>query len=228
MPVTKYPCPTCGAEIPFRTSIAAYATCPYCRTMVVRQDDGIRNIGTMAQLPDDMSPFQIGTDGYYKGVHFGIVGRMRIGWEDGSWNEWFLVSDDMKRGWLAEAQGFYAPCFDTTGEIDDRHLGDIKSLAAAVEAEKGSCMANLMGRTIPLAHASYRITDIKQAECIGSEGELPFPAAKGRKTWSIDLTHGEGQFASIELGPEGLRVFEGQYVEWPDLRCGNYRRFEGW
>lgn len=228
MPVAKYPCPSCGAEIPFRTSIAAYATCPYCRTMVVRQDDGIKNIGVMAQLPDDMSPFQIGTDGYFKGVHFGIVGRMRIGWEDGSWNEWFMVSDDMKRGWLAEAQGFYAPCFETTQEIDAKHMAEINKFGASIEVGKGAATGAAMGKQIALAHATYRVTDIKLAECIGSEGELPFKAPQGRKTLSIDLAHGEGQFASIELGPEGTRVFEGQYVEWPDLRCGNYRRFEGW
>jgi DNA-directed RNA polymerase subunit RPC12/RpoP len=228
MPVKNYPCPSCGAEIPFRTSIAAYAICPYCRTMVVRQDDGIKNIGTMAQLPEDMSPFQIGADGYYKGVHFGIVGRMRIGWDDGSWNEWFMVSDDMKRGWLAEAQGFYAPCFDTTAEIDSHRMDAIRDLGAMVEGVKDAGASNPMGKSVSLTLATYRITDIKQAECLGSEGELPFKAPQGRKTWSVDLTHGEGQFASIEFGPEGARVFEGQYVEWPDLRCGNYRHFEGW
>lgn len=228
MPVAKYPCPSCGAEIIFRTSIAAYSTCPYCHTMVVRQDDGIKNIGTMAQLPDDMSPFQIGADGYYNGVHFGIVGRMRIGWEDGSWNEWFMVSDDMRRGWLAEAQGFYAPCFETTAELDGKHKEDIDAIAQQLESAQGTGMTNLMGRTVALKYASYRIVDIKQAECIGSEGELPFKAAKGRKTMSADLIHGDNLFACIEAGPEGTRIFEGAYTDWHDLRCSNYRHFEGW
>ncbi len=226
MPITNFPCPTCGAQIPFRTSIAAYAVCPYCRTMVVRQDEGIKSIGTMAQLPDDMSPFQIGAAGYYKGVHFGIVGRMRIGWQDGSWNEWFMVSDDMRKGWLAEAQGAYAPCFETTGDLDEVHKGAVAQLAARL-ADPGSA-AGLLGHSIGLRFAKYKIVDVKQAECIASEGELPFSAPQGRKTWSLDLIYGAGQFASIEVGDDGTRVFEGSYVEWNDLRCSNYRHFEGW
>jgi DNA-directed RNA polymerase subunit RPC12/RpoP len=225
MPVAKYPCPTCGAEIPFRTSIAAYATCPYCRTMVVRQDSGIKNIGEMAQLPDDMSPFQLGTDGYFQGIHFGIVGRMRIGYEDGSWNEWFMVSDDMKRGWLAEAQGFYAPCFETTDQISKDRMAELSKFGAALEA--GNSTSN-MGKSFTLKNGAYKVVDIKQAECLGSEGELPFVAAKGRRTWSIDLGHGDNGFASVEFSEDGTRVFEGSYVEWPDLRCGNFRHFEGW
>lgn len=228
MPVAKYPCPTCGAEIIFRTSIAAYATCPYCHTMVVRQDDGIKNLGTMAQLPEDMSPFQIGTDGYFNGVHFGIVGRMRMGWEDGSWNEWFMVSDDMRRGWVAEAQGFYAPCFETTDDLDDAHKHNVGLIAAELEGAKESGLTNLMGKIVTLKKSAYKIVDIKVAECIGSEGELPFKAAKGRKTVSADLIHGDNLFATIEAGPEGTRIFEGAYVEWADLRCGYFRRFEGW
>lgn len=225
--MTKFPCPSCGAEIVFRTSIAPYAVCPYCRTMVVRQDDGIRDIGIMAALPDDMSPFQIGTTGYYKGVHFGIVGRMRIAWEEGNWNEWFMVSDDQRRGWLAEAQGFYAPCFDVTDELDAQEKQAIDELADKVAVYK-KIAAKVTGTVVSLKNAKYRVVDVKSAECIGSEGELPFQAPKGRKTTSIDLTQGDGLFACIELGPDGNRVFEGSYAEWKDLRCSYFRQFEGW
>ncbi len=217
--MTKYPCPTCGAEIVFRTSITSYAVCPYCRTMVVRQDEGIRNIGTMAALPDDMSPFQIGTEGYYKGVHFGIVGRMKMGWEDGNWNEWFIVADNGRRGWLAEAQGFYAPCYDITEGFDWASLGmPVKDLA------QGSSL----GKEVAFNRTTYKIVDIKEAVCIGSEGELPFQAPQGRKTESIDLVHDNGMFGSIEISSDGMHAFEGSYVEWADLRCSNVRKLEGW
>jgi hypothetical protein len=223
--MTKFPCPSCGAEIPFRTSIAAYAVCPYCRTMVVRRDDDIKNLGAVAALPDDMSPFQIGTEGYYNNVHFGIVGRLRIGWEDGNWNEWFMVSDDQRKGWLAEAQGFYAPCFDVTDELDDTERNAIADIGRRAGNASGG---GVLGARVSLKKAQYKIVDVKEAECIGCEGELPFLAPKGRKTTSIDLIHGDGLFASIEISEEGNRVFEGSYAEWHDLRCSNYRHFENW
>lgn len=225
--MTKFPCPSCGAEIIFRTSIASYAVCPYCRTMVVRTDDDIKSIGEMAALPEDMSPFQIGTEGYYKGIHFGIVGRLRIGWEDGNWNEWFMVSDDQRRGWLAEAQGFYAPCFDVTDNLDQREKKAVDDLASKVTQYKNA-LAKVTGTVVSLKNANYSVVDVKNAECVGSEGELPFQAPQGRKTTTIDLVQGDGLFASIEIGPDSNRVFEGSYVEWRDLRCSHFRHFEGW
>lgn len=225
----KYPCPSCGAEIIFRTSIASHAVCPYCRTMVVRDDESLRKTGEMAQLPDDMSPFQIGAEGTFRGVRFGIAGRMKLGYQDGSWNEWFIVSDDARRGWLAEAQGFYAPCFEVEAPSEQtlHAIGKMQEWAGGDLATE-SWAKNPAGQRIKIEGVTYKIVDIKQAECIAAEGELPFSAPQGRKTITIDCLGGEGQFASIELADGGVRVFTGAYVTWPELNCRYYRTFEGW
>ena len=225
-----FPCPSCGAEVVFRTSVAAYAVCPYCQTMLVRTDDGIKAIGTMAQLPEDMSPFQVGSSGIYKNVHFTIVGRMKIGWSDGNWNEWFFVSDDARKGWLAEAQGFYAPCFDVTEDLNDDDKSALKDLAKrlGVDSQLAVHYDSLLGEYVQLGQTHFKIVDIKDATCIGAEGELPFNAPKGRETISVDLLREGGEFGSIEFGPEGPRVFRGRYLSWQELGCSNFRTFEGW
>jgi len=215
----KYPCPSCGAEIPFRTSIASHGICPYCRTMVVRDDHALRKTGEMAQLPEDFSPFQIGSEGKFRGIRFGVVGRMKIGWAQGSWNEWFIVSDNGRKGWLAEAQGFYAPCFETTG-IDQTSKKMLKD-----QLDRGV----KPGVKMRVNQNWYRVVDIKEAECIGAQGELPFDTPVGRKTLTIDLLRGNGDFASIELLDKGeFNVFEGAYVSWNNLNCKYFRTFEGW
>jgi hypothetical protein len=216
----KFPCPSCGADITFRTSLSAYAVCPFCHTMGVRTDDGLKNIGTMAALPDDMSPFQIGTEGTFKGVRFGVVGRMKIGYSDGWWNEWFIVSDDGRRGWLAEAQGFYAPCF----ELAERDESTEKTLQTLGRGDT----AALMGKFFTIQGQKYKLVDAKEAECIGCEGELPFKAPQGRKTTTFDFIKGDGDFASIELTEEAPRIFTGSYVGWGALGCKFFREFEGW
>lgn len=221
----KYPCPSCGAEILFRTSIASHAVCPYCRTMVVRDDDALRKTGEMAQLPADISPFQIGTEGSFLGVRFGVVGRMKMGWEDGEWNEWFIVSDDARRGWLAEAQGFYAPCFETTDFSDDTQKMIKEKIKPLLD---GTGASKLIDTRLRINQRWYRVVDIKEATCIGAEGELPFSAPKGRETVTVDLIAGDGLFASIEVTKDSVRVFEGAYVGWDDLKCKYYRTFEGW
>ncbi len=225
----KYPCPSCGAEIPFRTSIASHGVCPYCRTMVVRDDDALRKTGEMAQIPDDMSPLQLGTEGTFQGVRFGIAGRMKIGYEDGSWNEWFIVSDDARRGWLAEAQGFYAPCFEVENP-SEKTLHAVQKMNdwAGGDLAGEAWIKNPSGQRIIIEGTTYKIVDIKRAECIASEGELPFSAPQGRKTTTIDCIAGDGKFASIDLADGRARVFTGAYVTWPELNCRYYRAFEGW
>ncbi len=205
-------CPSCGAEVVFKSSLSVYAVCKYCSSMIVRHDVDVESIGKMATLPDDMSPIQIGTEGSYRGVRFNIIGRMKIGWEDGSWNEWFMVSNDGRKGWLAEAQGFYAVSFE-----DDDALKTIKTESTPK-----------LGTYLKLSNQKLKVVDIKKATCIGSEGELPFPAPQGRKTTSIDLLGPAGEFASIEIESEKWRIYTGHYVEWNDLRCQNLRPLEGW
>src|SRR5690348_11601741 len=100
-----YDCPQCGAPVPFNSSIAVFAVCEHCRSMVVARGEQVQSMGTMAELPPDLSPLQRGTSGSWKGVAFELVGRVRVAWEDGSWNEWCAVFADGRTGWLADAQG---------------------------------------------------------------------------------------------------------------------------
>jgi hypothetical protein len=169
----------------------------------------------MAELPDDISPFQIGTNGVYKGLRFSIVGRLKIAWADGCWNEWFIYFDDAKKAWLAEAQGSLAIIFEEylpQGEVESK-FGKMPKLKSQIK----------------IAGVSYRVCDIKECECVGSEGELPFAAPKGRKTQAVDLIAGNNRFAGIEYSQdEPPTVFTGHYVEFDELEFSNLRELEGW
>ena len=65
----------------------------------------------MAALVEDRSPLQLGAEGSYRGVHFALIGRIQIKYSQGLWNEWYLLFDDMRTGWLSEAGGQYVLTF---------------------------------------------------------------------------------------------------------------------
>jgi hypothetical protein len=237
----KYNCPSCAAEVVFTSNVSVYAVCKYCTSMVVRHDMDVESIGKMAVLPEDSSPFQIGTEGICSGVRFALIGRMKIGWTDGSWNEWFFVTDSGKKGWLAEAQGFYALSFELEKEfvkaLEHGITNLTKSFITSVEKRKDyrdslELDVELKRRSIPtgayidINKKRYKLVDVKEAECIGSEGELPLYAKTGRKSISMDFVAGNGEFASIELHNSDIRVFTGIYAEWDDLKCSNHREFD--
>lgn len=211
----KYSCPSCSAEIIFQSSLSVSCVCPYCTSLIVRHDTDLESFGKMAQLPDDMSPFQMNTTGVYKGLAFRIVGRLKVAWQDGYWNEWFLYFDDAKKAWLAEAQGTLAMIFE-------------EFLSPEEIKQRFSKPPNLK-QNITLSSDDYQVYDIKDSVCVGSEGELPFAAPKGRKVTGVDLISKDGGFAGIEYCEgEPPSVFTGHYVEFDALSFSNLRELEGW
>ena len=89
----KLSCTACGAEVLFKSRSSIFSVCSL----------NIESLGKMTEMPQDMSPLQIGSTGVFEGSKFEVVGRQRIGWESGSWNEWYLHFDSGKDGWLADA-----------------------------------------------------------------------------------------------------------------------------
>jgi hypothetical protein len=84
------------------------AVCGYCQSTLVRHDVNIEDIGKMAALAEDASPIRRGMAGRYKGRAFSVIGRIQQQYEAGYWNEWYLLFDDQREGWLSEGSGqFY-------------------------------------------------------------------------------------------------------------------------
>lgn len=180
--------------------------------MVVLRGADLELIGVMAALPPDLSPFQIGTRGEWKGRGFEIVGRIRVEWEQGSWNEWCLLYDANTTGWLAEAQGLLAISFPV-------------SLSETIPSEPSFFASNLQ---LKLNGEFWMVVDVKRATYRAGEGELPFPAPPDVQRLSVDLTNAKGGFASLELSEDGAELYIGEYAKFEALKLSNLRPVPGW
>ena len=205
----SYACPSCGAPIQFRSSFSVYAVCSYCSSTVLRTDRDVSLIGKQADLPDEISPLQVGAGFTFRKVRFSLLGRVRMGWADGAWTEWF-VDSQTRKAWLSDAQGFLALCFEDAVP---------RGLAGPLPP---------LGEVIEIGKQPFRVSDIKQAACLGSEGELPFPAPRGRRATYLDMVSPTGGFAGLEQAEEGRRLYVGEYVEFDALAFTGLREVEGW
>ena len=205
-------CPSCGAAIPFRSSFSVYAVCSYCGSTVIRNDWDVRAIGSVADLPAEMTPLQVGTEFAWQGVRYTLAGRLRVAWQDGAWNEWFIVAGDTV-GWLADAQGFLSIAF-------------AQPIEQAPDLAAGALPA--FGDTLTIAGRPFRVTDVKDAVCVGSEGELPFRAAMGRRATYLDMVDPTGGFASIESTVDSVELYRGKYVGFDALGLRNLRKLDRW
>jgi hypothetical protein len=165
----------------------------------------------MAELKLDGSPLQIGAQGRYRGMNFGIIGRIQLRYDRGIWNEWHLMFDDGRNGWLGEAQGVYAVSFlsKVTGDVPA-----FDSLRA--------------GRKLQLKGQWFEVQDLESARCVAGEGELPFKVGAGYDASVADLVADKNSFATIDYSETPPLVFIGEYMEFDDLHFSNLRQFDGW
>ncbi len=205
----SYACPSCGAPITFRSSFSVYAVCASCGSTVLRTDRDVSLIGAMADLPDEISPLQLGTMFRFQDAQFTILGRVRMEWADGGWSEWYADSG-ARQGWLSEAQGFFGVSFEQP--VPELLNGTLPSL----------------DQVVAIDGQNFRISDIKQATCVGSEGELPFQAPRGRAATYYDMIDPAGGFAGLEQSGDGRRLYVGRYAGFDSLGLTNMRPVEGW
>ncbi|HZX31804.1 MAG TPA: DUF4178 domain-containing protein [Rhodocyclaceae bacterium] len=198
-------CPSCGAAVVFKSAASIFAVCEYCQSTLVRHDQALEDIGKMAALAEDRSPLQLGAEGQWQGVHFALIGRIQLRYSQGLWNEWHILFDDMRTGWLSEAAGEYVISF----------LHQIQEpLPKFEELEAGSRLV--------LASRPWTVTDIEDAECVAGQGELPFKVGAGYKAPVVDLRGGD-HFATLDYSEEPPLFFLGGPVDFKSLKLSGLR-----
>jgi hypothetical protein len=204
-------CPNCGAQIKFIWSSAVQTTCEFCRSILVRHDVDLVRVGEVADLPPDSSPLQITSEGVYKGKPFVVAGRILYEYELGGWNEWHILFNDGRSGWLSDAQLDYDISFLTPPP------GELPGNASLVT-----------GNRFKWNGAEYEVASMTAASYKGVEGELPFEYWDKSDALFVDLRTEDGRFATLDYSEEKPLLFLGESVEFDELHLKNLREFEGW
>lgn len=198
-------CPSCGAPVVFKSAASVFAVCEYCQSTLVRHDQALEDIGKMAALVEDRSPLQLGAEGSYQGVHFALIGRIQLKYEQGLWNEWHLLFDDMRTGWLSEAAGEYVLTFLLHQQEALPRLDDLK-----------------IGRRLVVASRTWTVSNVEQAECVAGQGELPFKVGAGYPVPAVDLRNGTA-FATLDYSETPPLLFVGEAVDFKALQMSRLR-----
>jgi hypothetical protein len=208
--VKKSACPQCGAPVEFRFSSAVQTTCEFCKSILVRHDVDLERVGSVADLPD-YSPIQLRTEGVYGNRAFWVAGRIAYEYEFGGWNEWHIVFQDGKSGWLSDAQAQYAVTFARAPETPLPSQGDLRP-----------------GSQLVFGGIEYEATTLTTARYVGVQGELPFEYWDKDRVLFVDLRTRDNRFGTIDYSENPPLLFTGESVEFDALRLKNLREFEGW
>lgn len=210
-------CPNCGAPVRFRSADLPVLVCEHCRSSLLRGQESLQAMGKIAEVPEDVSPLQLGSCGRDGTLTFELVGKVRWRWTDGAWNEWLALFSDNSIGWLGEAMGRFMLLRPTDPGTGNRVVEALRA---------GETVA--VGTGCRIDGVDYVVTDVKDTVCVGGEGELPFSTPAGLAMISIDLMTGDGRCASIQKDRGDVQAYVGRYVDLSDIAATRLRAFEGW
>ncbi len=171
----------------FRSAASAFAVCGFCRSTIVREGEALRKIGESAELFDDHSPLRLGVSGSLQGAAFSLVGRLQYRYAQGTWNEWHVLFDDGRSGWLSEDNGSYVLGFD-------QPLGAPPPLQEKL----------FVGMTPTLAGKRWSVASVTAARLIAVQGELPAAPNTQGAFVVADLRSAGGEVGTLDYsrGPE--------------------------
>ena len=193
-------CPACGASLDADERFAHLVTCPWCHSSFVLDEQAARVTGEMAVLPPTPSPLSVGTTGRVLDRAFTVLGRVRYGWDQGYWDEWFVAFEDGASAWISEDEGNYT--LETWSELHE---------APAEYADVSP------GSRLRLGDTEYHVDEKNVARCEGAEGQLPFEVAIGEEVPYLDLSHDEA-FATVEYDSDGIvRTFLGRRLTLSEI-----------
>jgi hypothetical protein len=176
----------------------------------VRRDVDLEKVGTVAELPQDSSPVQLGTTGVYGNTAFEAVGRILYEYEQGVWNEWHLAFSDGRSGWLSDAMAQYAVTFHVAAD----------GLPAADAVRPG--------QRFQWNGVVYTATTLTRARYRGVEGDLPFEYWDKEEALFADLQTDGARLGTLDYSGDQPLLFLGEAVEFDALQLKNLKAFEGW
>lgn len=202
----KTACPSCGAEIEFRYDDSFVRVCSYCRAAVARTDRGVDSLGKVADLVPLESPLRLFAGGQLGSQSFILVGMAQLRHAAGGTTQEWYAKFSGTWGWLAEAQGRYYMTF----EVEGARLPALESLRPGVQLQ----LPTMLG-----AQRTFTVGEVGSATYLAANGELPFRLVPSGGYRFVDLSDGEGNFATIDYGAPGdpPTLYVGQQLTLADL-----------
>jgi hypothetical protein len=177
------------------------AVCEFCRAAVLKDADSVRNVGKISSVLEDFSPIQMGAAGVFGGRNFTVVGRIQLRYEQGMWNEWYLLFDDTTASWLGDSSGLYTI---TTPREAGGPLPGFTDITPGAQYKIGD--------------ETYTASEKREAECIAGQGELPFRVGDGWRIRVADFRKGSSFITLDYTDGEIPVVYNGMSTTLEELK----------
>ncbi len=192
-------CPACGVAVESVSAHTRSMQCPHCGNWIYLSGSGWSSAGSFTHALDAPSMLRVGRSGVLSGTaerprNLTVAGRLRLTYDGGYWDEWWLEFEDGNHQWLEEDDGRY-------------RLHSPVSLSADLAQVKAAGV----GSQLLLDNKNWFITERLDATLAGSEGALPIAIQPNEKITCLDLM-GSGEKLSLEAGSLDVTVSRSEKI----------------
>jgi hypothetical protein len=178
--------------------------CAYCGTVSTWDEAGYADTGRRSLLPEGFTRLYRGATGEADlpdgAVRFEVLGRVRYDFGSGTWDEWYLRTDEDRRLWLTE---------------DDHQL----ALEARISATVPPREALQPTMVIEVDGVRYMVREVGEATCVGIEGQIPDAILPDEVYPYADAASMDGRLTlGIEYDDEPPTIFQGHRLAQEQVR----------
>lgn len=178
---TTLSCQACGGPIENVSPVIRSISCPFCANLLYFDNSSWHSGGKFPTAIDAPPLLRVDRHANIAGNNFRVAGRVRLEYDSGHWDEWWLEFENGDDRWLEEDDGAYH--FHQSVEMDAT-ANAFASLSA--------------GQMLQAGKDSWFITEAGSARVAGVEGQLPVTLQPGFELRYFDAVGG-GKEVSIEL-----------------------------
>ncbi len=183
-------CPQCGSALALNFRHSKLRACEYCGSTIFLEDEAVRLAGKQSVLSQEASLIQLQRAFRYQKQSYLPVGHVRYQYEDGFWDEWWVIDHD-KGLWVS---------------VDE---GDFAFEKRVTAPEKARFENFRLGDEIK----GWKVTERGHAVCEGFEGELPELVHQGERFDYVHLSRAGGELFSLEFFENEVKAFKGKWAD---------------
>lgn len=199
---TTHNCPQCGSLLPLNFRYSKLVVCGHCSSTLFLEDAAVRLAGKASVLAEMPSLLQLQVPFSYQGKTYTPVGHVRYRYQDGCWDEWWVL-DGADGCWVSVDEGDFA--FEIPRPDWIHPFPDIRTAQ--------------VGQTVKRLTQSWEITEKDLCTCEGVQGELPEHILPGERMGYLHLSGPESALVTLEYPFQGEPMaYEGRWVDPFEIR----------
>jgi len=192
----SFSCPNCGNIIKPAIDTCQLLICSACNSSIFYDNGNLENHGKMAALADEPSLFQLNHRYKHLDWCFTPIGRVRYDYGEGTWDEFYVLSDNGATNWVSVDEGDVAIEKLVKSNVQVQPFGELR-----------------VGDQVTLLNQRLTVTEKNTCTLVGAEGQLPFPIEPNDTYDYIDLLGPKSSSFTVEYQKDSVECFKGTWVD---------------